>query len=149
MHTRAELLSYLRRHRYAVQASIHPDGSPQAAIVGVAIGDDLTIVFDSLEHTRKVQNLRRDPRIALQIGGDDDRTVQLEGRVDFPDGAALEEAQALYFQTFPDGRDRLRWPGIVHLRVRPVWLRYTDYNPGTATIWELQAHELWWPPLTT
>lgn len=114
-------------------------------MVGVAVDDDLSLVFDSLEHTRKVANLRRDPRVAFVFGlADADRTVQLEGEASFPDGAALEDARALYFTVFPDGRERLKWPGIVHVRVRPRWIRATDYTPGSAEVWELGARELGW-----
>ena len=67
--TKADLLGFARRHRVAVQTSVAKDGAPQAAVVGIAVGDDFEIVFDTLQTTRKAQNLGRDPRIALVLGG--------------------------------------------------------------------------------
>ena len=125
---RNELIRFLRRYKLAVQASVAADGTPQAAVVGIAVSDRLEIIFDTLESTRKYRNLRADPHIALVIGWDDEITVQLEGVVDFPTGAELERIRECYFITYPDGRDRLAWPGITHARVRPTWLRYSDFN---------------------
>jgi hypothetical protein len=34
----------------------------------------------------------------------------------------------LYFESFPDGRERQAWPGITYIRTRPRWIRYTDFN---------------------
>jgi predicted pyridoxine 5'-phosphate oxidase superfamily flavin-nucleotide-binding protein len=65
--TRAELLSFLRQSRVAVEATAAEDGTPQAAVVGIAVSDGLEIIFDTLESTRKYANLRADPRIALVV----------------------------------------------------------------------------------
>jgi hypothetical protein len=140
--TRAELVTFLRRYKLAVQASVGPSGAPQAAVVGVAISSALEIIFDTLESTRKFQNLRRDPRIALVIGWDHEQTAQIEGVVDFPTGAELERIRAEYFIPYPDGRDRLAWEGITHARVRPTWIRFSDYTRDPPLILELDPREL-------
>jgi pyridoxine/pyridoxamine 5'-phosphate oxidase len=143
--TRADLLSFMRRHRVAVQTSVSSDGAPQAAIVGVAIGDDFELVFDTLQTSRKARNLRRDPRIAVVLGGwgpGGEQTVQYEGIADEPVGAELERVRELYFGVYPDGRERLSWPGLIHVCVRPTWLRYSDFDASPETILELSAAEL-------
>ena len=129
---RAELLAFLRRHRYAVQASSAPDGSPQAAVIGVAVTDELELVFDTLGTTRKAENLRADPRIALVVGWDEEQTVQLEGVADEPQGAELARLKAVYFARFPDGPERESWPDITYFRVKPSWARYSDFRAGGA-----------------
>jgi pyridoxine/pyridoxamine 5'-phosphate oxidase len=128
--TRDELLSFLRRHRYAVQASTAVDGAPQAAVIGIAVSDDLEVVFDTLGTSRKAVNLRREPRIALVVGWDDEQTVQLEGVADEPRGDELAQLKAVYFAQFPDGPERERWPDITYVRVRLRWARYSDFRPG-------------------
>jgi len=85
--TRAALLTFMRSRRYAVESSLHADGAPQSAIVGIAVSDEFEIVFDTLSTTRKSQNLRRRADIAFVIGsleGTDERTVQYEGIADAP-----------------------------------------------------------------
>lgn len=126
----ADLLQFLRLHRWAVQASSSPDRTPQAALIGFAVTDQLELVFDTVHTTRKAQNLRANPSIALVIGGwgEDARTVQLEGIVDEPKGAELDRLKETYFKVFPDGRTRQELPGIIYFRARPSWIRYSDYN---------------------
>jgi hypothetical protein len=140
--TRTELVHFLRKYKLAVEATVAPRGAPQAAVVGFAVSDALEIVFDTVETTRKYQNLRADPRIALVIGWDHDITAQIEGVADFPSGEELERIRACYFVAYPDGRDRLAWPGITHVRVRPTWVRYSDFTVDPPRIIELAGHEL-------
>lgn len=128
--TRGELLQFLRKHRYAVQATTTAGGAPQAAVIGIAVTDALELVFDTLSTTRKAINLRRDARIALVIGWDEEQTVQLEGIADEPTGSELARLKRVYFERFPEGPERERWPDITYFRVRPAWARYSDFRPG-------------------
>ncbi len=139
------LLEFMRLHRIAVQASVSVSGAPQAAIVGIAVSDRFEIVFDTIGTTRKAQNLRRDPRIALVIGGwlpGDERTVQYEGRVDEPSGEELERLKTVYCATYPDGRARASWPGITYVRARPTWVRYSDFNRDPPEVVEFRPEDL-------
>jgi general stress protein 26 len=142
---RTELLAFLRGPRYAVEASVTSAGQPQAAIMGIVVTDAFEILFDTLGSTRKMANLRANPRIALAIGSlaeGDGRGAQVEGLADEPRGAELARLQELYFAKFPEGRARLSWPGITYVRVRPAWLRYSDYRGAKPLILELTAGEL-------
>jgi hypothetical protein len=129
--TRAELQQFIHSHRWAVQASVTPAAAAQAALVGIAVSEDLELVFDTLDTTRKVMNLRANSRIAFVIGGwidGDERTVQYEGIADFPEGDELHRLQEVYLATFPDGRQRQSWPGLIYVRAKPTWIRYSDFN---------------------
>lgn len=132
--TRAELIAFIRRHRYAVEATVAGDGAPQAAVIGIAVTDDLELVFDTLGTSRKARNLRLNPRIALVVGWDDEQTVQLEGIADEPTGVDLERVQKAYFDAFPDGPQRLQWPHITYVRVRLSWARFSDFRPGGGVV---------------
>jgi hypothetical protein len=143
--TAADLLDFLRLHRLAVQASVSQSGTPQAALVGFAVTDRFEIVFDTLASSRKAQNLRRHPGIALVIGGTtagDERTVQFEGTADEPSGEDLERVKQVYYTAYPDGPSRLAWPGLIYIRVRPVWLRFSDYNRDPPQIVEFRPEQL-------
>ncbi len=139
---RSELLAFLRSQRHGSVASIAADGAPQAAVVGIAVSDDFEIIFDTLASTRKATNLRAHPRLAVVIGGFEDdaqRTVQLEGPADEPTGADLERCQAIYYARFPDGPSHLAWPGLIYVRVRPTFLRVSDFRPDPPAIVEHDA----------
>jgi hypothetical protein len=138
---RTDLLAFLRRHRLCVQASLAGTGAPQAAVVGYGVSDDLNIVFDTLGTTRKMANLRRDPRIALVIGWDDEQTVQIEGVADEPAGTELAGVKLVYFAAYPDGPTREAWKDITYVRVIPTWARYSDFRPGGGVV-ELGEAEL-------
>jgi general stress protein 26 len=140
--TRPQLVAFLRQHQLGVAASVASTGEPQAAVVGIAVSDDLELVFDTLGNTRKCANLRRDPRVAFVIGWDEEQTVQLQGIADEPAGDELALLQALYFAAFPDGPSRLSWPGITYFRVRPTWARYSDFRGAEPVIVEWGEREL-------
>lgn len=133
------LLEFMRSHRWAIEATCSPANAPQAAIIGVAVTEDLHLVFDTLASSRKAMNLSVNPRIALVIGGwadADSRTLQYEGSADFPAGAELEQVKQVYFAAFPDGPARLTWPGITYVRVKPRWVRYSDFTVDPPAIAE-------------
>ena len=142
------LLGFMRTFRYAVQASVNREGAPQAAVVGIAVSDEFELIFDTLRSSRKAVNLRLDPRIALVLGGQipgDERTLQLEGLADLPEGQELERARRLYLAKFPDGAERQVWAGAVFVRVRPVWLRFSDFNQEPPLIVHFTRQDLGLP----
>lgn len=135
----------MRTHRLAVEASCASGGGAQAALVGIAVTDAFEIVFDTLATTRKAQNLRASPRAAFVLGGwgaGDERTVQFEGIADEPLGRELERIKAAYFATWPDGPTRASWPGLTYFRVRPTWIRFSDFNGVTPRILEYSSEQL-------
>ncbi len=140
--TRGDLVRLLREYRLAVVSTAGPAGAPQSAVVGCATSDGLEIVFDTLEETRKARNLRRDPRVSVVVGWDREMTAQIDGLADFPAGAELQRIREVYFQAQPDGRERLAWPGITHVRVRPRWIRWSDFTRQPPFVFECQADQL-------
>jgi len=140
-----KLLHFLKEHRLAVEASVSPSSSAQAAVVGFAISDTFEIIFDTLDSTRKVANIRCNPKVAFVIGGmapGDERTAQYEGLADEPSGMELDRLTGIYYAAYPDGRVRRNWAGLIYVRVRPTWIRYSDYNVDPPQIFEFTAGEL-------
>jgi hypothetical protein len=175
--TRDEVLKFLRENKIVVEASLHADGAPQAAAIGVAVTDDLHLVFDTVTTSRKHANLVRDPRCAF-VAWHGGITIQIEGVAELlfaangdkgaetsalgpatmaaaaglaamggavlasdaavSDKLATDEclatAKAAYFAAFPDGPERESWPDIAYWRVRPTWIRASDYGTSPAAI---------------
>ena len=129
--TKDELVSFLRKHRLGVLATVSPSGEPESAVVGIAVTERVEIIFDTVKTSRKWKNLQANPKISFVVGWDHEITVQYEGIADEPQGEELNRVQGAYFTVFPDGPQRLSWPGITYFRVRPTWARYSDFNaPG-------------------
>lgn len=131
--TKQELYAFLASRDLAVLATINAAYTPEAALVGYAVTPDLEIVFDTVKSSRKYLNLVANPRVALVIGWEDEVTMQYEGEAE----PARHDDREIYFQKFPDGRDRLKWPGIAHFKIRPLWIRYCDYKKTSDRIFEM------------
>jgi pyridoxine/pyridoxamine 5'-phosphate oxidase len=132
---RTALVAFLKTRLFGVLSTISPEGEPEAAVVGIAITDQLEIVFDTLSTTRKIRNLRHSPKIAFVIGWDrDEITVQLEGIADEPTGADLDRLKRTYFAAHPSGPKREHWAYMTYVRVKPHWIRYSDFKPNGAIV---------------
>lgn len=149
--TRSELVTYMRVNPLATVATVSADGRPESALVAVAVSDGLEVVFDTLDTSRKFVNIKRSPQIAIVVGTagpyetgkHDERSLQYEGIADIPTGDELAHVQeTIYFKQFPDGRSRAEWPHMTYVRVRPTWLRYSDYNVSPPLIVELNGDDL-------
>ncbi|HEY2470924.1 MAG TPA: pyridoxamine 5'-phosphate oxidase family protein [Terracidiphilus sp.] len=135
------LHAFMLRSRYGVVSSLAADGTPQSALVGIAVTPDLEVVFDTLRTTRKYANLMARPACSVVLWWGGEQTVQLDGIGIEPSGNRLEFYREAYFRAWPDGRDRLAWPGIVHLVVEPKWIRAVDYDRSPPLLEEFRCPE--------
>lgn len=124
----ADIYEFIARQKLGVLGSIAADGSPQSALVGIGVSNELEIIFDTVKSSRKFQNLIANPRCSFVIGWAGETTVQYEGHAHQPEGRELARYQQIYFTSWPDGPARLSWPGITHFVVRPTWVRYSDFD---------------------
>jgi hypothetical protein len=134
--TKADLFNFMAGHKLGVLGSISPTGAPQSALVGIAVTRELEIVFDTVASSRKYANLLANPAASFVVGWAGEVTVQFEGEAFQPMGAELARYQQVYFAAWPDGPDRLSWPGIAYFVVRPQWIRYSDYDRSPPLIQE-------------
>jgi hypothetical protein len=134
---RGDLLKFMAGFRYGVVSSVAPDGTPQSALVGIAVTPDLEVVFDTVKSSRKYSNLKARPQCSFVIGWGGEQTVQFEGEAVEPEGAGLARCQQAYFAVWPDGLLRLSWPGITYFCVKPRWLRFSDFDQSPPLIVEM------------
>jgi hypothetical protein len=126
--TKTELYQFLSAQKLGVLGYLSSGGAPRSALVGIAVTPDLDVVFDTVSSSRKYGCLAANPAASFAMGWAGEVTVQLEGQAFQPKGAELERYQQVYFAAWPDGPDRLNWPGIAYFVVRPKWIRYSDYD---------------------
>jgi len=122
------LLSFLSTQRLGVLSYVAEDGSSKSALVGIAVSPDLEIVFDTVKTSRKYAHLLARKQCSFVIGLAPPTTVQYEGEAQELSGEQLERAKQVYLQAYPDGLERMSWPGIVHFIVKPRWIRCSDYS---------------------
>jgi general stress protein 26 len=129
---RDEIYDFIKTRRCGVVSTGSTNGAPEAAFVGLAVTPDLELIFETIDTTRKYENLKRDPRVAIVIGGDDGKTLQYEGIADEPDEYGRDAFKSIYYEVLPENRSHDGWPGLTYIRVRPHWIRLSDYGtPGS------------------
>lgn len=134
--TQADLHRFIAQCKLGVLSTIAETGAPQSALVGIAVTPDLEIIFDTVKTSRKYPNLMERSRCSFVIGWAGEQTLQYEGEAAELQGQELEQCQEVYFQVWPECRTHLAWPGIVYFRVRPRWIRYSDFDQNPPLIRE-------------
>jgi len=131
-----EVYRFMDGERLAVLATARGSGRPEAALMGFAVTPELEIIFDTVRSSRKYAILKENPQVAWVVGCTTEVTVQYEGVAAELNGEELVNYKRVYFRAFPDGPTRESWPGITYFVVRPRWVRYCDYHPGSRRIEE-------------
>jgi pyridoxine/pyridoxamine 5'-phosphate oxidase len=134
---RLSLHAFMSQHHYGVVSSLSSAGTPQSALVGIAVSPELEIIFDTVKSSRKYRNLIANPACSFVVGWGGEQTVQFEGIADEPQGSELKRFQEIYFAAWPDGPARMSWPGITWFVVRPRWIRYSDFDQNPPVIEEM------------
>ncbi len=121
---------FINQQSLGIVATTTKANEPEAALVGIAVSVNLDIIFDTVKTSRKYHNILRNPKVALVIGWDNETTVQYEGTAEvLGNDIDAENFKEIYYRAFPDGRERAdTWPGLVHIKIKPQWLRYSNFN---------------------
>ena len=134
--TKADIYQFIAKRKLGVLGTLSSGGSPQSALVGIAVTPELEIIFDTVKSSRKFQNLMSNPGCSFVVGWVGEITVQYEGQAGQPKGVALARYQQAYFARWPECRSHLSWPGITYFVVRPRWIRYSDFDQNPPLIEE-------------
>lgn len=136
--TKQEALAFLKSHSLATLATVSPEGQPRARLVYYASDDAFNVYFLSLANTRKVTDIRTNPKAALVVAsGDKEHTLQIEGEfVEMTDTATFgpmitELSRNLYPEAGPSApithMDKAR---PVFFKLAPTWIRWNDFTLG-------------------
>ena len=134
--TKADIYQFIAKQKLGVLGTLSSGGSPQSALVGIAVTPELEIIFDTVKSSRKFQNLMSNPGCSFVVGWTGEIKVQYEGQASQPKGVALARYQQAYFARWPECRSHLSWPGITYFVVRPRWIRYSDFDQNPPFIEE-------------
>ena len=127
--SKTEAYDFLKRQNLGVISTISEHAAPEAALINYGVTEDLELIFETLQTSRKYRNLYRNPKMAMVMGvGKDCLTCQYEGAVSWPSEAALPGLLDLYFAARPEGLQHRGWPDLVYLQVRPTWIRISNYD---------------------
>ena len=129
--------NFISTKKHMVVSTSDKNGNPEAALVGFAVADDLSLVFGTNRKTRKFINIQNNPHTAIVFGSDEGITVQYEGIVSVLIAQELEKYKKIYFEKSPGARKYEEDVDQVYLKVKPKWIRYTNYTVAPAEIFEM------------
>jgi general stress protein 26 len=119
------VFNFLNTRELTVIASVTSEGMPESAVMEFAITEDLTIIFDTANTTRKYHNLKSNARVAFAFGGEEGDTIQYEGIADEVVGQQREQYRDVFLKKNPDAKKWDMLPETVYFKVVPTWIRYT------------------------
>lgn len=128
-----EALSALHTN-LGVISTMHPDSSPQSAVVYFTHDAALNLYITTRENTRKYQNILRDPRVAFVAYDQTQmKTVQLQGVAEIitdvkEQGDNFKELVSLVTKNNPTPPvDQLNGSEIVFIKIAVHWARAGNF----------------------
>ncbi len=121
-----DLLDFIKKQKLAVISTISSQGDPQAAVIEFGENDNLELIFDTFNTARKYKNLKKNNKVALVIGWDENITVQYEGDAFEIAGEELKKYKELYFKKNPAAKRWEKFSEMAYFKVKPTWVRYSD-----------------------
>lgn len=138
---KSTILSFLQMQPMATVSTVAKNSNqPESALIAFVETHDLEIIFETFVGTRKWDNLQSNPSVSLVIGWDTKKhiTVQYEGIATPIPSTETEEYITLFLaKDTPCTETFLRDPRVRLFKIRPDWIRYSDYTNNPPKIIEL------------
>ena len=139
MDKKKQILEFIRQNRLAVVSTIDSKESrPEAALVAYSETENLELIFATFSDSRKYENLQKNQKVALVIGGwDEDITVQYEGVAAELEDADLEECRKIHLTKNPESEEYAYDEKQRYFKITPTWIRYSDLTKDPPEIFEI------------
>lgn len=119
----------MQAHKLAVLATVNPKGLPEAAVIGFSENDKFEIFFGTSAKSRKYKNLSRNGHIAMVIGWDQGKTVQLEGiATEVTDEKEIEEYRKVHLAKIPSAAKFMKEADEAFFQIKPSFVRFSDLS---------------------
>jgi uncharacterized pyridoxamine 5'-phosphate oxidase family protein len=132
-----KIAAFLKNQKLAVIATIHPNQTPEAAVIQFAVTEELEIIFNTFSSYRKYKNLQENPAVAFVFGGEEKITVQYEGRVRELSGHELDSFKSSFLKKYPKAKKWDAFPETRWFLTKPRWIRYADLRTDLTNKQEL------------
>lgn len=125
----AKVKNFVAGCKLAVLATVNHEGLPQAAVVGFSETENFEIIFATFATSRKYQNLLSNSKVAMVIGWDHGKTVQLEGTAEeITDPAQIENFTKTHLAKIPTAAKYVSKSQERFFKVKPEKIRYSDLS---------------------
>ena len=123
-----DVSTFLDQNGTCVLATLGSDNQPMAATVGFSHRPDFSIIIATNKKTRKYQNLKNNPKVAIVVSVTAPKTVQYEGIAKELTAEELGERLEQHFKKVPMAKKMAGESGQSYFVITPTWLRLTDYS---------------------
>jgi general stress protein 26 len=130
-----QIVDYLGSHNIMTLATVTSDGAPAARTLEYA-SDGATVYFATFNGSRKVADIKRNPRVAYTVDEDykDWMTIQgvkIEGMATIlSDPAAMGQAAQIFMAKYPFVANFPPNPDLIFIKIEPVTGYFLDYTKG-------------------
>lgn len=135
-----KILAFMHANPMAVISTVGNDmGVPQSALIAFVELPNFEVVFETFYKTRKYENLKANRSVSLVIGWDIKKqiTLQYEGRASPIPKKEYEKAITTFLKKDTPCKEQfLRHPHVRLYKIKPLWLRYSDYTGEVPQILE-------------
>src|SRR6185369_299136 len=123
------VLDYIKTQSLGVLATVNAKGLPEAATLSISQTDQLELIFQTPNSTRKYTNLQTNPHVAVVFGWsrEDYITVQYEGVArQVTDADERTRIAAIHVAANPSSKPYADLPDNKFFIVSPTQIRYSE-----------------------
>ncbi len=130
---------FIKAHQLAVISTVNKDAKPESAVIGFALTEDFNLIFGTFSTSRKYINLQSNSSIAVVIGWDQGKTVQLEGTVsEVTEPREIDVSITSHLSKIPNVAKFLERPDERLFKIKPTWVSYSDLSVDPWDITEVR-----------
>jgi len=131
------VLGFLKSHKLGVIATA-AGRQPEAAAVDFSETNALEIILTTLAFYRKYKNLKKNRKVAFVVGGEKSVTLQYEGLAEELSRNAFKKYYKRHVHKNPIEKKFGVMPEARFFKIKPTWLRYSDFTKQPNEIFELK-----------
>lgn len=116
-----------RQPKLCVLATASTSGKTEAAVVGYAVQNNLTIICSTRSITRKYHNILQNPHVSVVVGWNfSEKNIQIDGTAQLVEsGNAFMHIEQFFFTQNPDA-SAFKTEDSVLIIIKPTWMRLLD-----------------------
>jgi general stress protein 26 len=128
-----------KQFKLCVLSTISSGASPESAVIGYAVKDDLTLIFSTKKTTRKAINIASNPHVSFVTGWSfTEENVQIEGTarlVNEPSDPEYLEIENFFFSQNREA-EKFKSDDTIFIVMIPTWYRLLDHSTTPPTMEE-------------
>jgi general stress protein 26 len=128
-----DVKQFLDQFHECVISTVDVDMQPESATVGLSCDENFKFMIATNQSTRKAKNLQSNQAVAIVVGFDGPKTVQIEGTAQIVDKDNFNSRIQLHLDWVPSAKTYDGEPGQTYYLITPTWLRFTDYTKSPDT----------------